>query len=311
MMTLPSAAFVTEVGPRDGLQSAGTEISTQQKIGLVDALSATGVQRIEVTSFVHPKLVPSMADAEEVMRSIHRREGVIYQALVPNLRGAERAIAAGADELNVVLSATESFNQRNLNMSVAQSVENYAQINAMARSTGLRAEVGMSVVFGCPYERAVSEAQVLEVIERTVDAGAEEVLLADTIGVANPRAVQSLVAQVRARWPTLTIGLHFHDTRGLGLANLLAGFQLGVSRFDASVGGIGACPFAPGATGNICTEDAVHMLELIGVQSGVDLELLIECARLVEAMVQQPIPSRLARAGRAQRVLQRSEASTP
>ena len=307
-MELPAAAFVTEVGPRDGLQSVGAEISTAAKIRLVDALSASGVQRIEVTSFVHPRLVPSMADADDVMRGVMRYPGVVYQALVPNVRGAERAIAAGADELNVVLSATEAFNQRNLNMSVAQSVENYRQINALAASAGLHAEVGMSVVFGCPYEGSVPQAQVLEVIARTVDAGAEEVLLADTIGVANPRGVQGLIQVIQTRWPVLTIGLHFHDTRGLGLANLLAGLQMGVSRFDASVGGIGACPFAPGATGNICTEDAVHMLELMGVRTGIDLESLIRCARMVEQLVQQPLPSHLVGAGTALRAMERGGA---
>jgi len=239
---MPEAVFVTEVGPRDGLQSQGAEVSTEAKVRLVDALSRTGLPRVEVASFVHPKLVPSMADAETVMRSITRLPGVAYQALVPNVRGTERAIEAGADELNVVLSATERFNQRNLNMSIQESVESFRAIHGLAESAGKHCEIGLSVVFGCPYEGPVLITQVLDVIDRVVDAGADEVLLADTIGVAHPQAVRAVVEAVRERWPELTLGLHFHDTRGLGIANLLAGLEAGVGRFDASVGGVGACP---------------------------------------------------------------------
>jgi len=276
-MPLPATAVITEVGPRDGLQSEGASISTADKVRLLDALSKTGLRRIEVTSFVHPRLVRSMADAEDVMREIERVPGVCYTALVPNVRGAERAIAAGADELNVVLSATEAFNRRNLNMDIAQSVESYRGIAAVASAAGKRATIGMSVCFGCPYEGEVNASQVAAVVEQLVDVGAEEIAFADTIGVAHPRLVTLLVEELRARWPALAIGLHFHDTRGLGLANVLAGVEVGVDRFDASVGGIGACPFAPGATGNVCTEDTVHLLECLGVVTSIDVESLTEC----------------------------------
>jgi hydroxymethylglutaryl-CoA lyase len=300
---LPTSAFITDVSPRDGLQSEGASISTADKVRLINALSRSGVRRVEVTSFVHPRIVPSMADAEEIFRQIDRVPGVRYQALVPNVRGAERAILAGADELNVVLSTTEGFNRKNLNMSVDESIETYRAVATVARGAGLAAEVGLSVVFGCPYDGAVSLERVLDVTHRLVDAGAEEILYADTIGVANPSQVSDMVAALRARWPNLTIGLHFHDTRGLGMANVLAALEAGVTRFDASVAGIGACPFAPGATGNICTEDTVHMLESMGVQTGIDLEALIDCALVARQVVGHEVPSRLVRAGTSTRAL--------
>lgn len=221
--------------------------------------------------------------------------------------GERRAIAAGVDELNVVVSATEAFNRRNLNMDIAQSMESYRGITAVARSAGTRATIGMSVCFGCPYEGEVSANQVAEVVAPLIDAGAEEIAFADTIGVAHPRLVDRLVDELRTRWPALIIGLHFHDTRGLGLANVLAGVEAGVDRFDASVGGIGACPFAPGATGNVCTEDAVHMLECMGVATSIDVEALTECARLVSGIVGHEVPSRLLRAGSAAAVLEHAK----
>jgi len=302
---LPVSAFITEVGPRDGLQSEGATIPTASKIRLVNALSRTGLRRIEVTSFVHPRVMPSMADAEEVMRSIERIPGVSYSALVPNVRGAERAVAAGADELNVVLSATESFNRRNLNMSIAESVANYRAIAETARAAGRRAAVGLSVCYGCPYEGEVTTRAVVEVTDRLVDVGADEIAYADTIGVADPLLVARLIEELRPRWPDLSIGLHFHDTRGLGLANVLAGVTGGVARFDASVGGIGACPFAPGATGNVCTEDLVHMLESMGVGTGVDVDTLTRCAGLLCDLVGHDVPSRMLRAGTSARALRR------
>ncbi|MEA2642885.1 MAG: hydroxymethylglutaryl-CoA lyase [Chloroflexota bacterium] len=304
-MELPASVAITEVGPRDGLQSAGDAISTASKIQLVDALARTGLRRIEVTSFVHPKLVPSMADAEQVMGGITRMPGVTYTALVPNARGAERAVQAGADELNVVVSTTETFNHRNLNMRVTESAEAYRSIAAIARAAGTRATIGLSVCFGCPYEGVVPLERLLHVLELLVEAGAEEIALADTIGVANPRQVQEIVRAVQQHWPQLELGLHFHDTRGLGMANVLAGLEAGVARFDASVGGIGACPFAPGATGNVCTEDAVHMLELMGVQTDINLDALTACGALVQQLVGHEVPSRMVRAGSVHGLLAR------
>jgi hydroxymethylglutaryl-CoA lyase len=296
-MELPGRVLVTDVGARDGLQSEPTFIPTERKVAIVDALSAAGVRRIEVTSFVSPRAVPQMADAEAVMAQIARAPGVRYSALVPNARGAERALAARADELNVVTSSTETMNQRNLRMSIAESIAACAEIVRLAEPAGVPVAGVVSTSFGCPYEGAVTVEQVIAVVERLVDAGVSEVSLADTIGVGNPRQVEALVAAVRARWPAMPLGLHFHDTRGLGLANVLAGLQAGVARFDASVSGVGACPFAPGATGNICTEDLVYLLDELGVATGVDLGKLIAAARLVREVVGHEVPSRMLRAG--------------
>ncbi len=296
-MDLPARVLVTDVGPRDGLQSEPAFIPTERKIAIVNALSAAGVGRIEVTSFVSPRAVPQMADAEAVMAGITRAPGVRYSALVPNARGAERALAARADELNVVTSSTETMNQRNLRMSIADSIVACREIVRLAEPARVPVTGVVSTSFGCPYEGPVTVAQVIAVVERLVDAGVSEVSLADTIGVGNPRQVEALVAAVRARWPALVLGLHFHDTRGLGLANVLAGLQAGVARYDASVAGVGACPFAPGATGNICTEDLVYLLDELGVATGVDLAALIAAARLMRDAVGHDVPSHMLRAG--------------
>ncbi len=296
-MNLPEQVLVTDVGARDGLQSEPDFVLTARKVGLVEALAAAGVPRIEATSFVHPRAVPQMADAEAVMAAIARRPGVRYTALVPNARGAERALVARADELNVVTSATETMNQRNLRMSVAESIAACREVVRLAEAASVPVNGTVSVCFGCPYEGAVAVDQVLGVVARLVDAGVAEVSLADTIGVANPRQVEALVGAVRARWPALPLGLHFHDTRGLGLANVLAGLQSGVARYDASVGGVGACPFAPGATGNVCTEDLVYLLHELGIATGIDLPALIAVARLVREIVGHEVPSRMLCAG--------------
>jgi len=296
-VNLPERVLVTDVGPRDGFQSEPEFIPTERKVAVIEALAAAGLPRIEATSFVHPRVVPQMRDAEAVMAAIQRRPGVRYSALVPNARGAERALAARVDELNVVVSSTETMNQRNLNMSIADSIAACAAVVRLAELAGVPVACAVSTSFGCPYEGTVEPAQVLDVVARLVDVGIAEVGLADTIGVANPRHVETLVGAVRARWPRLTLALHFHDTRGLGLANALAGLQAGVDRFDASVAGIGACPFAPGATGNVCTEDLIYLLDELGVPTGVDLAALIDVARLVRDTVGHDVPSRMLRAG--------------
>jgi hydroxymethylglutaryl-CoA lyase len=296
-MDLPARVLVTDVGPRDGLQSEAAFIATGRKVAIVDALSAAGVGRIEVTSFVSPRAVPQMADAEAVLAGITRAPGVRYSALVPNARGAERALAARADELNFVTSSTETMNQRNLRMSIAASIAAGREIVRLAEPAGVPVAGVVSTSFGCPYEGMVTVAQVVAVVAELMDAGVSEVSLADTIGVANPRQVEELVGAVRVRWPALVLGLHFHDTRGLGLANVLAGLQAGVAHYDASVAGVGACPFAPGATGNICTEDLVYLLDELGIASGVDLGALIAAARLMRDTVGHDVPSRMLRAG--------------
>ena len=296
-MDLPERVLVTDVGPRDGLQSEPAFVPTERKIAIVEALAAAGLARIEATSFVHPRAVPQMADAEAVLTGIRRRPGVRYTALVPNPRGAERALAAHADEINVTVASTETFSQRNVRMSVAESVAACGEVVRLAAPAGVPVACTISVAFGCPYEGDVAPERVLDLVARVVDLGVAEVSLADTIGVANPRQVEALAAVVRTRWPGVPLGLHFHDTRGLGLANVLAGLQAGVERYDASAAGVGACPFAPGATGNICTEDLVYLLDGLGVASGVDLAALIDAARLVRDAVGHDVPSRMLRAG--------------
>jgi hydroxymethylglutaryl-CoA lyase len=296
-MQLPASVQVTDVGPRDGLQSEPAFVPTARKVAVIEALAAAGVPRIEATSFVHPRAVPQMADAEAVMAAIARRPGVRYTALVPNARGAERALAARADELNVVVSSTEAMSRANVNMSVAESITACAAVVRLAEPARVPVACAVTTCFGCPYEGAVPPARVLDVVAGVVDAGVAEIALADTIGVANPRQVAELVGLVRARWPDLPLGLHFHDTRGLGLANVLAGLQAGVTRYDASLGGVGACPFAPGATGNICTEDLVYLLDELGIATGVDLPALIAAARLMRDTVGHDVPSRMLRAG--------------
>lgn len=296
-LNLPDEVLVVDVGPRDGLQNEPCPVSTEAKIGLINALARAGVRRIEATSFVSPRAVPQLADAAEVMAGIERLPGVAYAALIPNARGLERAVAARADLVNVVVVATETFNQRNVNMSVAESMQTTATIARQAEEAGIPVSAVLAAAFYCPFEGPVPQARVLELIGRFVDYGVPEVTLADTIGAAHPAQVASLARAIHARWPQLQLGLHLHDTRGLGLANALAGIQAGITRLEASVGGIGGCPFAPKATGNACTEDLVFMLEAMGVRTGIDLRALIEVARGVPDLVGHAVPSRMLAAG--------------
>lgn len=308
MMTAPAASawngagrrlYIQEVGLRDGLQAETRFVPTTDKIALADALSGAGLAKIEVSAFVSPKAVPVLADAVDVFGGITRTPGVIYSALVPNLRGAERAIAAGVMEMNLVMSASESHNLSNLRMTRAQSFAGLMDVAALARQHGVRVNVSLSCAFGCPMEGDVATDVVLDWCARFVDelqvAG---ITLCDTTGMAYPSQVLELARRVRARWPGLELTLHFHNTRGMGLANVLAGIEAGVDRFDASLGGIGGCPYAPGATGNVCTEEIVHALALMGYDTGVDLALLLQSARALERLLGHPVPSQLVRAGR-------------
>ena len=288
-----------EVGPRDGLQVEHRFVETDAKIALVDALSAAGLVKIEVTSFVSPKAIPQLRDAEVVLREIRRRPGVVYSALVPNLRGAERAIESRASELNLVMSASVSHNLANLRMTQAQSFAALAQTAALAKQAGVSTNVSLSCSFGCPMEGDVAESTVLEWCTRYVDEmGADGVTLCDTTGMAYPTQVARLTRAFRERFPGTELTLHFHNTRGMGLANVLAGIGAGADRFDASFGGIGGCPYAPGATGNVCTEEIVHALELMGYDTGVDLALLLEASKRLPALIGHDIPSQLVKAGR-------------
>lgn len=296
-LQLPDEVLVVDVGPRDGLQNEQEPVSTAAKIALVDGLARAGVRRIEATSFVSPRAVSQLADAAEVMSAIDRLPGVEYAALVPNARGLERAIAASADVVNVVVVATETFNRRNVNMSVEESMAATAQIARLAAEAQVPVSVVLGASFYCPFEGPVPMERVLDLVAQFVDSGISEVTLADTIGAANPAQVGRLATAILARWPQLELGLHLHDTRGLGLANALAGVEAGIMRLEASVGGIGGCPFAPKATGNACTEDLVFMLEAMGVRTGIDLDALIEVARGVPGIVGHPLPSKMLAAG--------------
>jgi len=287
-----------EVGTRDGLQMEQVFVPTEDKIALVDALSDAGLSKIEVTAFVSPSAIPALRDAEIVMREIARRPGVVYAALVPNVRGAERAIEALTDELNLVMSASETHNLANLRMTRAQSFASLAQVVATAQGAGVAVNVSLSCVFGCPMEGDVAEAEVFGWVQRFADLGVGGITLCDTTGMAHPAQVVALVAAARARWPGLVFTLHFHNTRGMGLANVLAAIGAGADRFDASLGGLGGCPYAPGASGNVCSEEVVHALELMGYDTGVDLPALLAAARRLPALIGHDIPGQIAKAGR-------------
>jgi hydroxymethylglutaryl-CoA lyase len=287
-----------EVGPRDGIQSLGAFIATLDKIALVDALSRTGMARIEASSFVSPKAVPQMADAGDVMRGITRAPGVAYEALVPNLRGAQDAIASRADAILLVLMASETFNQKNVRMSVDDSLTQFAAIKQLADGSCTPCTGAIGTAFGCPYEGEVPEERVLGLIARYASLGFTEVMLADTTGMANPSQVERTVGRVLDRWGgKLQFGLHFHNTRGMGLANVVAGLRAGITTFDASVAGIGGCPFAPEAAGNISTEDTVHMLHEMGYDTGIDLDRLIDAARTAQRLLGRELPGQVMKAG--------------
>ncbi len=293
---LPSRISLREVGPRDGLQNEAP-VPTGAKVALINALGRTGVSRIEAVSFVHPRAIPQMADAGEVWEQIERAAGVRYSALVPNLRGAERALAAGFGELEVVVSASDTHNRKNVNRGTEESLDDIARILNAVHAAGATCQVIVSTAYGCPYEGDVPVERVLGIIKRAVADGADGISYGDTTGMATPRRVVGLVGETRMRFPDAPLNLHFHNTRGTGLANVLAALQLGVSDFDASVGGLGGCPYAPGATGNVCTEDLVHMVEDMGVDTGVDLEAMIAAAAEAERLVGRTLPSQVLRAG--------------
>ena len=290
--------YIHDVGPRDGLQAEAVFVPTEQKIALIDALSATGLAKIEATAFVSPQAIPALRDADAVLGAIERRPGVVYTVLVPNMRGAERALAARADELNLVMSASETHNLTNLRMTRTQSFAALSQVARLALDGGAAVNVSLSCSFGCPMEGDVAEAGVLDWVQRFIDLGARGVTLCDTTGMAYPSQVAALTRAVRRRWPATELTLHFHNTRGMGVANVLAAVDAGANRFDASLGGIGGCPYAPGATGNVCTEEVVHALELCGHDTGVDLGALIDVARRLPALIGHDVPSQIVKAGR-------------
>ncbi|MFO7305041.1 MAG: hydroxymethylglutaryl-CoA lyase [Gammaproteobacteria bacterium] len=288
---------IVEVGPRDGLQSEPEVMPTELKVELIGRLVAAGLRRIEVASFVHPKRVPQMADAEAVMAALPRRADVQYIGLVLNRRGFDRAVAAGCTEIGMVTAATDSFAQRNQGASVEDTLQAWEEIAPLAHARSIRPQVTVSVAFGCPFEGEVAVTRVVEIVSRLATMEPVEIALADTIGVAVPMQVTRLVEAVRAAVPHIPLRCHFHNTRNTAVANAYAAVSAGVYTLDASVGGIGGCPFAPNATGNVATEDLVYMLSRSGYETGIDLEQLIEVARWLEAQRGRPVPSMLSKAG--------------
>jgi hydroxymethylglutaryl-CoA lyase len=297
MNGLPTSVKVKEVGPRDGLQAEEAILSTEDKLRLIDCLADAGLHEIEITSFVHPKAIPPLADAEEVFANLERRPGIVYSAIVPNEKGAQRAVDAGADEIQVFLAATESYNQNNVKMSVEESLEQSGRIAEIVLKANISFVAVLSVAFGCPYEGPVAPERVLDLCGRLIELGAGEIAFGDTTGMAYPTQVRELSEAYRERFPEVPLRLHFHNTRGMGLANVLAALEAGVDRIDASVGGLGGSPYAAGATGNIPTEDLVHMLHEMGIETGIDLEKLIGCAQLLEELLEHELPGQVMKAG--------------
>jgi hydroxymethylglutaryl-CoA lyase len=289
---------VVEVGPRDGLQNEQALLSPADKIRFIDLLSAAGCGAIEVAAFVSPSWVPQMADAEAVVGGIERRGGTTYSALVPNLTGLERARAAGLDEIAVFAAASETFNRRNVNQSVAESLAAYRRVAEAARAAGIRVRAYLSTAFGCPYEGDVPPARVADLSEQLLSLGAFEVALSDTIGVAHPGQVRAVLDAVRTVLPLDRTALHVHDTRGTGVANALMALSLGLRTFDSSAGGLGGCPYAPGAAGNLATEDLVYTLDGLGVRSGIDLAGVVAASCFIESRLGHALPSRVFRAER-------------
>ncbi len=288
---------INEVGPRDGLQIEKAFVPTEEKIALVDALSDCGFARIEVTSFTSPKAIPALADAQEVMRRIRRHPDVIYTALVPNIRGLERAIEVGTQEMNLVMSSSETHNRANLRMTRDQSLAELTSILHAAQGTSTPCNVSLSTVFGCPFDGDVPVDDVLRLAHQLAEAGAAGITLCDTTGMAYPTQVAALCETVLRELPGLPITIHLHNTRGMALANAIAAWQTGVTRFDAAVGGLGGCPYAPGASGNVNTEELVHMFECMGVKTGVSLQPLLNIVRGLPQLVQREFSTPLLAAG--------------
>ncbi|HKI67585.1 MAG TPA: hydroxymethylglutaryl-CoA lyase [Solirubrobacterales bacterium] len=299
MAELPSSVRIREVGPRDGFQNEPETIPTAAKVRLVDLLSASGLGRIEVTSFVRPDVIPQLSDAEELLRGVQRREDVSFSVLIPNERGLERALGLRErfDEVNVFVSASETHNRKNVNRSVEDSLAGLERTLATAGEAGLRREGVISTSFGCPYEGEVAPERVFAIAERLAAAGCEEIGFGDTTGMANPRQVGEFFAAARERLAGVELTAHFHNTRGQGLANVLAAFERGVDSFESSFGELGGCPVPPGATGNVATEDVVSMLHEMGIETGVDLPRLLEASRAAQEALGRPLGAHVLTAG--------------
>jgi hydroxymethylglutaryl-CoA lyase len=296
-MILPANVTIVEVGPRDGFQVEPQFIPTELKIEVVDAIARAGVRKIETSSFVHPKAVPQLADAAAVFAGIDRRPGTRYSALVPNLKGAERALEVGADAVRLVVTSTETYNRKNVGMGVDESLEVCRQILERVADETISVEAVIALAFGCPFEGPVSPDRVSELAHRFVDMGVVEISIADSVGLANPRDVASTMSRLLSELPEVEFSLHLHDTRGLGLANALAAMQVGIDTFDASIGGLGGCPVFPDGAGNIATEDLANLCQEMGVETGIDLTAIMAVSRRMEAFLGRKLPSRILVAG--------------
>jgi hydroxymethylglutaryl-CoA lyase len=287
-----------EVGPRDGLQNEAAVVPTEAKIAFVDALSAAGLPAIEVGAFVSPTRVPQMADTAEVLGGIQRKTGTRYSALVPNLKGLERAVAARVDEVAVFAAASETFSRRNINQSIEDSLKGYADVARAALAAGLRVRAYLSTAFGCPFDGDVPVTRVIDLTRRLLDFGVYEVAISETIGVAHPGQVRKVVSDLTSAFKARELALHFHDTRGTALANVLAAMDFGITTFDSSAGGLGGCPYAPGASGNLATEDLLYMLQGLGQAPAIDLDAVCDASVALEPVIGHPLPSRYVHARR-------------
>jgi hydroxymethylglutaryl-CoA lyase len=295
--TLPDRISVYEVGPRDGLQNEPAAVGTVLKLRLIEALMLAGLKRIEVTSFVSPRWIPQLADADELAGELPQADGVTFSALCPNARGLQRALAAHIPEVAVFLSASETHNRRNINKSIAQTLDVFRGFVPQALANGARVRGYVSTTWGCPYEGEVDPRRALELTRTLIDMGCYQVSLGDTIGVGTPLQTRSILTRFLGELPAEKLAMHMHDTRGQALANVLVGLEMGIRTFDAAIGGLGGCPYAPGASGNLATEDLVYMLDGMGITTGVDLQRLWEAGRLAEVLVNRPLPGRVHRAG--------------
>ncbi|SFU16975.1 hydroxymethylglutaryl-CoA lyase [Pseudomonas marincola] len=293
--------YIQDVATRDGFQIEPNFVATEDKIALIDYLSHTGLAKVEVTSFTSPKAIPNLRDAEEVMRGIQRVPGVEYTVLVPNVRGCERALSCQVDEINLVMSASNTHGLANLRMTPEQSLQQFKEIIEVTRGSGVFINASLSTTFGCPFEGDVAESRVYELIQKLTDIGVQGVTLCDTTGIADPAQVERISREALSRWPETVFTLHFHNTRGMGLANAIAALNAGVDRFDASLGGLGGCPYAPGASGNICTEDLVHMFQRMGFDTGVDLDALLAAAASLPELLGHDVPGAILKAGKSDR----------
>ncbi|MBI4510112.1 MAG: hydroxymethylglutaryl-CoA lyase [Deltaproteobacteria bacterium] len=293
---LPGRVTIYEVGPRDGLQNESRMVPTADKISFINQLARTGLSHVEITSFVNPRWIPQLADAVDVARGVERHPGVTFSALVPNRKGLESAVEGGMKEIAIFLSASETHNKKNVNKTIAETISAFEEVIEPARAQGIRVRAYVSTVFGCPYEGPVDPRRVAGLVTTLLGMNVFQVSLGDTIGVANPAQVERVLEIVLADVPAKDLAIHFHDTRGTALANCLVGIMMGVTTIDAAVGGLGGCPYAPGASGNLATEDVVAMLDAMGVETGVDLDKLVECSQAIAALVGHDLPSKYMKA---------------